>query len=330
MPIRSLLSAILPLFLIHSLSFAATPLKIANETHEDIINILVKPLARGGKDFFLRLDLAPGHKGEVENPACEADLRVDTGLKFLNFANVPLERAKSLDFCGSHENCLAIAGTNGESIHLSGKVQSLVPAPGEKPVCELETFHPAMPMSEVCSILAPDTPRDDNGAVMAGLGFAGMSWAARLAPAPGARGEAPLEHLELRREFSEKNLKTVLEALFRKGYLPWQAEFPGRDIDFEDMPDNGAEARKAALAGALEEFLKKLANSRPQALTEKEETDDDASILMAPADILPNLANADEPAADVQLFTIVLRPRSNTLLVDVSAYRGEKSDSATR
>ena len=37
--------------------------------------------------------------------------------------------------------------------------------------------------------------------------------------------------------------------------------------------------------------------------------------------MLPNLADADTPRQDVQLFTLTLRPASKNLVVDVAAYQ---------
>ena len=48
----------------------------------------------------------------------------------------------------------------------------------------------------------------------------------------------------------------------------------------------------------------------------------EASFMLAPAAELPALTEADAPRADVQIFTITLRPDAGTLLVDLAAYRG--------
>ena len=47
----------------------------------------------------------------------------------------------------------------------------------------------------------------------------------------------------------------------------------------------------------------------------------EATIMLAPAAMLPNLADADTPRQDVQLFTLTLRPASKNLIVDVAAYQ---------
>ena len=44
--------------------------------------------------------------------------------------------------------------------------------------------------------------------------------------------------------------------------------------------------------------------------------------MLAPAAMLPALADADAPQRDVQLFTLTLRQSSRTLVVDVAAYQG--------
>lgn len=298
-------------------------MSLFNQTNQDIINIQVTP--KKGEKFFLRLDLAPGHDDKVANPLCDADLRVDSGLRFVYFDDVPLKKASALVFCDEHDACVIILDRkNGNSTHISGRVESLVPAPGSKPVCELGQFRPRMTMKDVCAILASDTPVDDNGSLLTGLGFGGMLWAARLTPAQTGKTNANsiLEHLELRRKLSSQDVAHVLDLLLSQGYAPWQAEFPGMDMDFADMPKMDETARKRLLSEAIEKFL---ADSSGDAERKNAayRQNDEARILMAPANILNSLANADSPDTDVQLFTIILQPRLKTLLVDVAAYEGD-------
>ncbi len=78
------------------------------------------------------------------------------------------------------------------------------------------------------------------------------------------------------------------------------------------MQDLSTEKRQDALEQALRRFLR----------TGRGE----ANIMLAPMAELPALADADGPRADVQLFTLTLRPDSGTLLVDVAAYKGSSGN----
>lgn len=292
----------------------ANVLTINNQTNQDIINILVKNPAR---EFYLRLDLLPYASDKVENPDCKASLRVDTGLEFWFFDNIDLARARQLTFCAEHPVCLQVQDASGIISHVTGKLEELIPNPGSKPVCELDSFHPDMAMTDVCQILPEELARDDNGALITGLGFASLPWAARFVPSGklSSGGTPLLEHLELRRRLDPRDAKQVLEELFKQGYSLWQAEFPGREIDAD-----GREISEAALNKAIDRFC---ANEKP--LTHKNhaagEKCAEASLLLAPKNMLPELENSDEPASDVQIFTLVLRPCTNVLLLDVAAYR---------
>ncbi|MDE5832899.1 MAG: peptidoglycan glycosyltransferase [Desulfovibrio sp.] len=278
------------------------------------MNIQVSPES-GDRKFFIRLDLSPGASADVENPDCRASLRADTGLEFRVFPDVDLADADKLVF--SDPPALEIVAKDGNTSRIVGYIKGIVPGKGDRPVCSLESFHPLMPMKDVCELLAPDTPTDDNGALIAGLGFAGLTWAARLAPArDGPVGsDTLLEHLELRRPFSLEDLERALSYLLKKGYVPWQAEFPGRDIDFST---GDAKENEKVLLEAVKNFAKSGA-PRPNPA----DAEPDASIMLAPASLLPALNDGDAPARDVQLFSINLRPASGILLVDVAAYKGE-------
>lgn len=302
------------------------PLAIVNKTDQDIMNILVES---PGHEAFLRLDLLPGATDQVDNPGFTASLRVDTGLQFWSFANIDLAKTVKLVFCNEHPVCLVCETGTGPATHIAGTLRPLVPQPGDKPVCNLDRFHPSMPMKEVCAILPHEMPHDDNGALLTGMGFAGMTWAARLVPAQtGPVSEnSLLEHLELRRPLEISDLVKLTDALFRQGYVPWQAEFPGLDMEFEDKAD--AERQKLVLLQTMERFMdsRKTNGHKNHSIGEKCE---EASIIMAPGNMLQCLESADEPTSDVQIFTIVLRPCTQTLLLDVAAYRGHEAVAATQ
>ena len=319
-PFRILLSALLlPLLCLPAVAAptAAPRLSISNQTRQDLLNIRFRS---GVSVFFLRLDMAPGQRDEVENPGGVADMRVDTGLELWSFRTVPVGETRRMTFCGDHTACMILELQDGIARHVNGTVRDLVPAPGSRPVCELAQFRPGMTMSDVCSLLSMDAPRDDNDAILEGLGFAGQLWAARLIPGAAdtdgedakSLGREDLEHLELRRPLDRTGVEQLLRALYAQGYTPWQAEFPGLDMDFTEMQDLPAEKRRDALDQALQRFLR----------TGRGE----ASIMLAPMAELPALAEADGPRSDVQLFTLTLRPDSGTLLVDVAAYKGGSGD----
>ncbi len=300
-----------------ALSLAQTPaaaedaaLTISNQSSGDLLNIR---FTSDRHVFFVRLDMQPGGQDEIENPGGTADLRLDTGLAFCSFKAVPLGQTRRLTFCGDHAACLILDMRNKISRHFNGTVQSLLPGPDSRPVCALDQFRPGMSMSEVCGLLPPDPPRDDNDAVLAGLGFAGLTWAARLSPGqppaagkPSAQGPDLLDHLELRRPLTAENLAVLLRSLYAQGYRPWQAELPGLDMNFTEMTALEPVKQKDILQKALDYFL---ASGRGE-----------ATIMLAPAAMLPALANADAPQKDVQLFTLTLRQASRTLIVDVAAY----------
>lgn len=288
---------------------SAAALGISNHTDQEIINILLKNPAR---EFFLRLDLLPLASDEVENPDCVASLRADTGLELWSFPDINLGRATNLDFCGEHPVCLIVSGKD----HVAGVAESLIPDSPGQIVCALDKFRSAMRMSEVCSLLAPDSPRDDNGAILAGLGFADMAWSARLAPEITAENDPQLQHIELRRRLNPEDLDKLLQTLAGQGYVIWQAEFPGFHYDYD--PTKPAEADLVPQKARA--FLAAQAKSGHSDHAAGERCEE-ASLLLAPESLLPVLRDSDEPASDVQIFNIILRPCANTLLVDLAAYR---------
>lgn len=305
---------------------SASILEIENQSNAEILNILVEPIHKNADPIFLRLDLAPGAKDKIENPGVRANLRVDTGLQLWLYENVYLEEAINLLFCGKYPGCLALRNKKGDLVYEAFGLEELVPVKGSKPVCELSSFHPMMPMKEVCAILERDMPRDDNGACLTGLGFAGKVWAARLTPFQNGpiSENSLLEHMELRRKLSLGDVMDVLETLYKQDYVPWQAEFPGKDMDFSDATSKEEQINKDTLTRVIEKFLKE---KPPKKLDNPEDDDGEASILLAPVSSLKALANADNPPEDVQLFTMVLKPMSSTLLLDVTAYSGDKGES---
>lgn len=310
--------AVLPLLLLGMAGPAwAGPLALINETDSGLLNILVK---LPEKELFLRVDLLPGGKEAVENPGGRAALRVDTGLEFWNFPPVGLADSKSLTFCKEHGICLLVAGSKG-SRHIQGQREPL--APGNKPVCSLDNFHPAMTMGQVCAILPEKMPQDDNGALLTPMGFGGLTWAARLVPvqAGPVTPSTQLEHLELRRRLDADDVARLLDTLMRRGYTPWQAELPGIELAFG--PNADARQKKEILIDSLAGFLAAHSQKghKNHALKEK---CDDASIILAPAKLLPALENADAPPEDLEIYTIVIRPCTGLLLLDVAAYHGDK------
>lgn len=302
---KIILSMVLSLFIFQT-AYGSEPLLLDNKSTNEILNIFVDPENKDLSGFFLRLDLAPGKDEQVENPECTATLRIDSGLDLSRFENVPLTNAKRINILNNSE--IEVIEINGKRQIITGNVMPLLPQKGSKPVCELGKFHPGMPMKDVCSILEQDLPKDDNGAILTGLGFAGMVWAGRLEPerTKMLSASTPLEHLELRRPLNREEVLHILEKLYQQGYSPWQAEFPDNDIDF----GSGEKARNSLLS---------LINSYLNGYNEKE-----ATILLAPLSILPALENSDVPDSDVQLFTITLKPSSDILLIDITAYQGGK------
>ena len=298
----------------------AAPLAIENRTGQEIINILVTGPDR---EFYLRLDLLPGGRDAVENPDCTASLRLDTGLEFLRFADVPLAAAARLVF--EADACLALAQDGRELARVPAAVELLAPGQGDRPVCSLDRFRPTMTMREVCEILPGAMPRDDNGALLAGLGFAGLTWAARLVPASSAGPVSPaspdslLEHLALRRPLALADLGQILAWLGKQGYVPWQADFPGFELSLAGEPAGRSDAEIMRLAKAFIAQSAKDGHGN-HAIGEKCA---EASVIMAPADRLPELMQADQPQQDVQIYTIYLRPCTATLLLDLAAYRGQ-------
>lgn len=280
-------------------------LRLENQGVTDLLNML---LDEKGREFFLRLDLAPKGSAEIENPAVPVNMRVDCGLFFVHFENVPLENATALVFGNGGPQNLVLDQKNGQSLKLAGRLEPLVPQPGSKPVCELSSFTPGMKMEDVCAIVPEKAPRDDNDAVLAGLGFAGLLWAARLYPGK----DGMLEHLELRRPLDAADLRRLTDFLWRGNYVPWQAELPGMDVDFAEMSQKEPAFQREFVESALANFLK--------------DGHGEATIMFAPAGSLPLLADADSPPDDVQLFTLNLRPKSNLLLLDVAAYKGREPE----
>lgn len=274
-------------------------LRIENRGNTDILNILV---TAEGKEFFLRLDLAPKDSEEIENPAMTASLRVDCGIYFVFFEKVPLKDAAALIFGEKDESSLGLVLKNGKSAQLQGTAEQLLAVPAAKPLRSLSDFSVGMKMTDARALLPSDAPRDDDDAVIAGLDFAGIPWAARLYPGK----DNTLERIDLRRPLDFADIRRVVEFLLSKKYVPWQAEFPGMDVDFAEMPDKDPAFQQDFLNSSLDKFWK--------------EKSGEATIMFAPKDSLPALANPDAPDSGAQLFTLFLRPQSNLLMLDVAAY----------
>lgn len=298
-------------------SMAAAPqsLSIANKTDEDLLNI---HLQRGKVTQFMRLDMPPGGSEEIENPGGTVELRLDTGLALWTFSRVPLAQAVSITF-GPQPDTLTLIAGKGNSRQFSARVRSLLPDENSGPVCNLDQFRPGMHMKDVCALLDQSPPHDDNDAVLTSLGFAGMVWAARLLPGQAENGKSGilrstgpdrLEHMELRRKLDAATLNKLLTTLYAQGYAPWQAELPGLDMNFVEMPKSDTAKHKEILQKVLDYFL---ASGQGE-----------ATVMLAPAAMLPKLADADKPQSDVQLFTLTLRHSSKNLVVDVAAYQASE------
>lgn len=284
-------------------------LAVANMTEGDLLGVR---FLQNGQEHFARLDLAPGMEDVLENPGGSADLRLDMGFELWFFDKVPLGDVERLAACDEKDGpCLVLTGHDSALRHFKGRVQSLLPVPGARPVCELTRFHPGMRMEDACALVEPQPQRDDNDAVLTSLGFAGLVWAARLSPgrAEGAEadsGHALLDHVELRQRLTPETLTALRKTLADQGYRPWQAEFPGMDLNFMEMSEIPQDRQTEILENAVSLLM----------ASEKGE----GSLMLAPAAMLPALANADGPQGDVQLFTITLNRASRTLIVDMAAY----------
>ena len=163
-------------------------LSLVNATGEDVLSM---GFQTGRNMHFVRLDMPPGGKDDIENPGALTNLRVDTGLALWLFKDVPLNKAQTLTLRMGDKPVLELAVPKAEPQRIAGEAQSLLPGPDAGPVCALDRFRPGMPMKDVCALLSATPQRDDNDAVLASLGFAGMVWAARLEPAWRGLGATP-------------------------------------------------------------------------------------------------------------------------------------------
>lgn len=315
--VRRCLGFLAALFILWPGIVSSNQLLIKNETQQDILNILATAPAR---ENYFRLDLQPDAQDRVENPGLRSDLRIDTGHELVRFSDVDLADAVSLTI--SMGPALLLRTRDGKTIELKGNTQHLIPRGEEAPVCHISSFHPSMPMKDVCDILSGELPRDDNGALLTGLGFAGMTWAARLSPRLTDPDTNPndllLEHMELRRPLDKKDISKLISYLLEQGYTPWQAELPGLDMEFSEQATT--DTRKDLLLSTLDKFLLQIDHQ-----SHKEKKCDQATIIFAPADQLQELQTADEPGKDIDIYTIILRPCTKTLIVDVAAYHGSGS-----
>lgn len=283
---------------------------ISNRSHNDLVGVR---FIQGKNVSLSRLDLAPGSDEELENPGGVAELRLDLGLSLCSWKNLALNGLHNITLCAEHENCLILTHTDGVPRHEIGNCTSLLPSQGATPVCTLNKFHPGMTMKDACGLVNTSNTTDDN-AIITTLGYAGLVWNARLYAAgitdKGTDISRQLEDIELRQILNTDNLKAVRQTLDEQNYVPWQATFPGIEIDFTDMKDFGQSYGQGLLEQCIRMFL-----TRGRG---------EASIIYAPVDILPDLATADTPRHDVQIFTLLLRRDSDTLILDMSAYSGEE------
>ena len=154
----------------------------------------------------------------------------------------------------------------------------------------------------------------DDRALISTLGYAGLVWNARLYAGSGKNDSditrEQLEDIELRQKLTNENLKAVQDTLSAQNYIPWQATFPGVDMDFTEMHNLGKKDQADLLAICVDTFLK---SGRGE-----------ASILYAPKDSLPDITTSDALRKDVQIFTLMLRRDSGTLILDMAAYTGDE------
>ena len=283
---------------------------VSNRSHSDLVGVrFVQP---GGVSLS-RLDLAPGMEEDLENPGGEAELRLDLGLELCSWKKVALDGLKALTLCPDHRGCIILEGEAGAPAHLAGECRSLLPGPGATPVCALDKFRPGMTMRDACGLIS-EAYRADDSAYLASLGYAGLVWSARLyaggSQSSGDITKEQLEDIELRQTLTPEHLAAVRQTLARQDYVPWQATFPGMELDFADMKGASPEDREALLKASLDLFLK---SGRGE-----------ASVMFAPRGLLPELATADAPRSDIHLFTLMLRRDSGTMILDMAAYTGEE------
>lgn len=278
--------------------------RLVNGTGEDVLYLRIR---QDGLSRLLRLDMPPGGSEEIDVLSGTPDVRVDTGLALWEFKAVPLDGALTLTVVYGEAPALDILRERNSHVHVAGRARDLSPEAWGRPVCALERFRPGMSMQDVCTLLKKDASlaSDDNGVLRAGLGFAGMLWAARLESGQG-EDAARLTRLELRRRLDSAEVGRLLSALHAQGYAPWQAEFPGLDMNFSQMPPMTPEGQQDLLDRVLRHFL---TAGRGE-----------ANIMLAPADLVPSLAVTDTPRGAMQLFTVTLRPASRSLTVVVTAF----------
>ena len=280
---------------------------VSNRSHNDLVGIRV---IQDGTISLSRLDLAPGNDEDLENPGGIAELRLDLGLSICSWKEVDLNAARVIMACPAHEGCIVVTDANDQSVHLSGDCKSLLPAPGDPPVCTLDSFRAGMTMRDACGLINTAYTADDS-AYLTSLGFAGLVWSARLyAGMSEDVASARLEDIELRQVLDENSLHAVQTALDSQGYVPWQATLPGIEMNFTEMGDMDAVGQRELLTLAISSFLR---GGRGE-----------ASILFAPAGMLGELTTGDAPSLDVQLFTVILRRDSDTLILDMASYSGDE------
>ena len=127
---------------------------------------------------------------------------------------------------------------------------------------------------------------------------------------------------EIRKKLAEK-LEAEAAAMLKEKQDAYPDSFDGKTIIIEcarggpdgaSMPLTGSDGYQYSLPMFCPEILENAVSLLMA--SEKGE----GSLMLAPAAMLPALANADGPQGDVQLFTITLNRASRTLIVDMAAY----------
>ncbi len=280
---------------------------LSNKSRREIVAVLLTGGAAAG---FVRMDLGPGNEDELDNPGGTADIQMDLGLWLADWAKVPLDGVQSLTLCGEHECCLVVQPEKGEARHLQGQARSLLPREGSAPVCSLDAFRPGMTMAEACGRF-PDAVTMEESVYITSLGFGNIVWSARLnANADNGTGpDAQLENVELWQKLSTQHLTAVLQTLEQQGQVPWQAAFPGMEVNFPDMLSYPQSVREELLRLGINAFLR---HGRGV-----------ASISFAPQSLVQELAASGFPQSNTQIYTLSLHRDSETLCLDMTSYNGE-------
>ena len=130
-------------------------LSVQNLTEQELLSVR---FSTARQESFARLDLPPSGEDALENPGGTQDIRLDMGFALWTFPGIALGELKGFAACGEHkESCLQLFYRNGKTEHRQGKVWSLLPEPGSRPVCALTRFRTGMKMQEACAASALPT-----------------------------------------------------------------------------------------------------------------------------------------------------------------------------